>query len=101
MARPPGLDSGIFAGAAAAAGNGAAHRARRPPGGPQFSRCGDLTGRRYLAWLGDSPGDAAKPLRRGIHVTDLHAAAKTPRRVTAGDGKTHPTEHGAAWSPDG
>jgi dipeptidyl aminopeptidase/acylaminoacyl peptidase len=56
---------------------------------------------RYLAWLGDSSGDAAKTSRRGIHVTDLHAAAKTPRRVTAGDGKTNPAEHGVAWSPDG
>ncbi|HEV3445835.1 MAG TPA: hypothetical protein VG099_14435, partial [Gemmataceae bacterium] len=55
---------------------------------------------RYLAWLGDSSGDAAKPSRRGIHVTDLHAA-QTPRRVTAGDGKANPAEHGLAWSPDG
>ncbi len=57
-----------------------------------------------VAWVeevGDEAG-ASTP-HSGIFVVDLAADAdeRTPRRITAGDGKTGCVERSIAWSPDG
>jgi dipeptidyl aminopeptidase/acylaminoacyl peptidase len=54
-----------------------------------------------VAWVESlhAPNGAAS-LNSAIHVADVAATSKPPRRITAGDGKTAYAEHDIAWSPD-
>jgi dipeptidyl aminopeptidase/acylaminoacyl peptidase len=55
-----------------------------------------------VAWVETLPNkEGAVSADSAIFVIDLKGGAKTPRRMTAGDGTAHHEEHGLAWSPDG
>ncbi|TMQ34330.1 MAG: hypothetical protein E6K70_08190 [Planctomycetota bacterium] len=57
---------------------------------------------RFVAWAGLLAGeDPTKRSQPAIYITDLRSPSKAPRHLTAGNGKSRPSEHGIAWSPDG
>jgi dipeptidyl aminopeptidase/acylaminoacyl peptidase len=53
-----------------------------------------------VAWVEALP-ESATARDSFIYSMELRAQAQTPRRITAGDGKTEHAEHDIAWSPDG
>ena len=56
---------------------------------------------RRVAWVGALPLDrTAKTAHEVMYITDLATPSAPPRRLTAGDGKAYPAEHGIAWSPE-
>jgi dipeptidyl aminopeptidase/acylaminoacyl peptidase len=55
-----------------------------------------------VAWVEGLAGEGGEPSSQtAIFVADLANGGGSPRRITAGDGKSGHAEHSVAWSPDG
>jgi dipeptidyl aminopeptidase/acylaminoacyl peptidase len=68
-----------------------------------FSQVSIAPNGRFVVWSEEVPAadDAAKAPEPTLYFADAGAPSSPPRRITAGNGKDHPTERNPVWSPDG